>query len=149
MHMVIIATFSVAETGVPVVTELSLVPVTQQWLPVEYAFDEQLVDRLVNQGRTFKKCLRYNLPQTNPVPNAILSDVGADTCSLRIAFKAEMKIETMGQNEADNRSHQLRNWAWHPENGAMPPLPTKRLLKETATSEQCRLNRGQQNTDKL
>lgn len=35
MHMVIITTFSVSETGVPVVSELSLMPVTQHWLPVE------------------------------------------------------------------------------------------------------------------
>ena len=135
LHMMIIATFSVAETGVPVISELSLMPVTQHWLPIESVFDEQLVDRLVKQGRSFKKCLRYNLPHTNPIPSAILSDVSADACSLRIVFKVEMKIEAMGQNEADNRSHQLRNWAWHPENGAMPPLPTKQLLRETAASK--------------
>lgn len=61
IHMVIIATFSVAETGVPVVSELSFMPVTRHWLPVVNAFDEQLVDCLVSEGCVFRKDLRNNL----------------------------------------------------------------------------------------
>jgi hypothetical protein len=47
IHMIMIATFSVGAAGVPTIVELSLIPVTRQWLPVEDAFEKQLVERLV------------------------------------------------------------------------------------------------------
>lgn len=132
MHMVIIATFSVSETGVPVVSELSLMSVTQHWLPVENAFDEQLVDRLVSQGRTFRKGLRYNLPAAMPVANATLIDTGSEPCSLRISRDSEADTEVRMQTETNPHAHMPPSWIWHPGDGAMPPLPKKRLLVEAA-----------------
>lgn len=132
IHMLIIATFCVAETGVPVVSELSLMPVSQHWLPVENAFDEQLVDRLVSQGRTFKKGLRYNLPVTISVANATLIDTGGEPCSLRISRDSEADTEVRIRTETHQHIHLPQSWVWHPEDGAMPPLPKKRLLTETA-----------------
>ncbi len=130
MHMVIIATFSVSETGVPVVSELSLMPVTHHWLPVENSFDEQLVDRLVSQGRTFRKGLRYNLPATIPVANATLIDTGGEPCSLRISLDSEADTEVRTQTVAHQHAHRPPSWIWHPGDGAIPPLPKKRLLVE-------------------
>lgn len=131
MHMVIIATFSVAETGVPVISELSLMPVTQHWLPVENAFDEQLVDRLVNQGRTFRKGLRYNLPAVIPVVNATLIDTGDDPCLLRISREARTAVDASELIESSAPPHPTRSWIWHPEAEAMPPLPKKRMPTAT------------------
>ena len=34
VHMLVIATFGVSEAGIPVIGELSLMPVTPQWLPI-------------------------------------------------------------------------------------------------------------------
>lgn len=132
MHMMCIATFSVAETGVPVVSELSLMPVTQHWLPVENAFDEQLVDRLVSQGRTFRKGLRYNLPAMIPVANATLIDTGGKPCSLRISRESEADTEVRIQTETHQHAHLPHRWVWRPEDGAMPPLPKKHFFTETA-----------------
>ncbi|MDL2339579.1 MAG: DUF1173 domain-containing protein, partial [Pseudomonadota bacterium] len=42
IHMVMIATFSVAAAGIPTIVELSLMPVTRHWLPVEDGFEKQL-----------------------------------------------------------------------------------------------------------
>ena len=53
IHMVMIATFSVAAAGIPTIVELSLMPATRHWLPVENAFEGQLVERLVADGRSF------------------------------------------------------------------------------------------------
>lgn len=132
MHMVIIATFSVAETGVPVVSELSPMPVTQHWLPVENALDEQLVDRLVSQGRTFRKGLRYNLPATIPVANATLMDTGGEPCLLRISREVETDTEVSLPTETHQQAHLPQSWVWRPEEGAMPPLPKKHFFTETA-----------------
>lgn len=132
MHMVIIATFSVSEAGVPVVSELSLMPVTQHWLPVENVFDEQLVDRLVSQGRTFRKGLRYNLPATIPVANATLMDTGGEPYSLRISRESEANTEAPLPPETHQHAHLPQSWVWRPEDGAMPPLPKKHFFTETA-----------------
>ncbi|WP_291127043.1 DUF1173 domain-containing protein [Hydrogenophaga sp.] len=131
MHMIIIATFSIAETGVPAVAELSLMPVTQHWLPVENAFDEQLVDRLVNQGRTFRKGLRYNLPAVIPVVNATLIDTGDDPCLLRISREARTAVDVSEHIESSARPYPTRSWIWYPEAEAMPPLPKKHLPTTT------------------
>jgi hypothetical protein len=133
MHMVIIATFSVTETGIPVISELSLLPVTRHWLPVENAFDEQLVDCLVNQGRTFRKGLRYNLPATIPVANATLIDTGGEPFSLRISRDTEADTEVRKQTETHHLSRQPQSWIWHPEFGEMPPLPKKHFHRSTAS----------------
>lgn len=61
IHMVIIVTFSIAAAGIPTIVELSLMPATRHWLPVEDGFEKQLVNRLVLDGRSFAKGLRYNL----------------------------------------------------------------------------------------
>lgn len=130
IHMMIIATFSVAATGVPVVAELSLMPVTQHWLPVESTFEEQLVDRLVSQGRTFSKGLRYNLPAMVPVANATLVDTDGEPCSLRILHKPDSESDESAQTDSHHNPGLPQRWVWRPEAGAMPPLPKKRLLIE-------------------
>lgn len=130
MHMMIIATFSVAETGVPVVSELSLMPVTQQWLPVENAFDEQLVDRLVSQGRTFRKGLRYNLPATIPLVNATLIDTWGEPCALRLLRVAAAGTTELVQTEPKAQLNSPQSWVWYPEIEAMPLLPKRVLLSE-------------------
>lgn len=132
IHMMIIATFSVARTSVPVLSELSLMPVTQHWLPVENAFDEQLVDRLVSQGRTFRKGLRYNLPATIPVTSATLMDTGGEPCSLRISREAEVDTEVPLPTANQQHDHLPQSWFWRPEDGAMPPLPKKHFFTESA-----------------
>lgn len=134
MHMVIIAPFSVAETGVPVISELSLMPVTQHWLPVENTFEERLVDALVNQGRSFRKGLRYDLPSTTPVANVTLIDTGDEPCYLRILREAGAARKGSGQVQTSYRLFPLYSWVWHPETEVMPPIPKKRALTETVGS---------------
>ena len=74
IHMVMIATFSVAASGIPTIVELSLMPVTRQWLPVEDGFEKQLVEKLVGDGRSFVKGLRYNLGPGSALASATLTD---------------------------------------------------------------------------
>ena len=76
IHMVMIATFSVAAAGIPTIVELSLMPVTRHWLPVEDGFEKQLVERLVADGRSFVKGLRYNLGAESALASATLTDCG-------------------------------------------------------------------------
>lgn len=121
IHMVMIATFSVAAAGIPTVVELSLMPVTRHWLPVEDGFEKQLVDRLVVDGRSFVKGLRYNLSEGSELASATLTDC-ADSAPL--LFVDRSCIEGRGrQVQTDDPS--IPVWLWNPSSEAMPSLPPR------------------------
>jgi hypothetical protein len=129
--MVTIATFGVSEAGIPAIAEMSLMPVSPQWLPVEDSFERQLVERLVAQGRSFIKGLRYNLRRDQCLATATLTDMGSPGPLLFIVPRG---LEGMADPES------LRDvlvrceapaWTWRPASEAMPqlPVPTKRRLE--------------------
>lgn len=116
-----IATFSVGAAGVPTIAELSLMPVTRQWLPVEDAFEKQLVDKLVNDGRSFIKGLRYNLDTASALACATLTDCEG---SAPLLFVVPAGVED------DRRYLHLTDasmplWLWHPSSEVMPILPPR------------------------
>jgi len=48
--------------------------VTRYWLPVEDGYEKQLIERLVAEGRSFVKGLRYNLGGESALASATLTD---------------------------------------------------------------------------
>jgi Protein of unknown function (DUF1173) len=124
LHMVLIATFSVSAAGIPTLAELSLMPVTRQWLPVEDGFEKQLIDRLVADGRCFVKGLRYNLSAANTLACATLTDRDDSAPSLFIAHAsqedAQRSVHAVGSSHS--------TWLWSPSSEAMPALPPRRQL---------------------
>ena len=125
LHMVMIATFGVSETGIPTIAELSLMPVTGQWLPIEDSFEQQLVERLVHDGRSFVKGLRYNLPPGQPLASTILTDAGELPVSLCIAPRGadNQQLNTAITDIAATTGSLA--WVWQIAQGPMPPLPRK------------------------
>lgn len=136
LHMMTIATFKVSEGGVPTILELSLMPVTRQWLPVENAFEHQLLDWLVHEDRAFIKALRYNLSPESALANAILVDVGSCPVPLFIGTGAsdvnelENELRTLGLADA------TPTWLWHPDRCSMPVLPERAMPTAFALSRQ-------------
>ena len=123
IHMVMIATFSVAAAGIPAIVELSLIPATRYWLPVEDGFEKQLVDRLVVDGRSFVKGLRYNLGAGSEIASATLTDCEG---SAPLLFVDHSGIEGSGrQRHASDPS--IPVWLWNPSSEAMPSLPPRQL----------------------
>ena len=121
VHMVIIATFSVAAAGIPTILELSLMPVTRYWLPVENGFEKQLIDRLVVDGRSFVKGLRYNLNAQSVLASATLTDCEG---SAPLLFVVHAGIEESGQH-LQVCDPSIPVWLWNPSNEAMPSLPLR------------------------
>jgi hypothetical protein len=119
IHMVMIATFSVAAAGIPTIVELSLMPVTRQWLPVEDAFEKQVVEKLVGDGRSFIKGLRYNLGAASALACATLTDCEG---SAPLLFIVPAGVEDNGRYlQVSDPSAPV--WLWHPTAEAMPPIP--------------------------
>jgi len=124
IHMVMIATFSIGAAGVPAIVELSLMPVTPQWLPVEDTFDRQLIDKLVAQARSFVKGLRYNLGTDSALTSAVLTDCDG-TAPMLFIVRAGAEGSEPSSWERDPSTP---IWLWHPANEAMPPLAPRRGL---------------------
>jgi Protein of unknown function (DUF1173) len=125
IHMVMIATFSVAPAGIPTIVELSLMPVTRYWLPIEDGFEKQLVEQLVADGRSFVKGLRYNLPSGRTLASAVLTDAGASPIALHIAPRGSDDREMDDSFKVPEPATALPVWTWHPAQGAMPQLPAR------------------------
>ena len=123
IHMMLIATYGLNDAGVPTIEELSLLPVTGQWLPIEDSFEQQLIERLVRDGRTFVKGLRYNLPVAQLLASVILTDAGESPIALCIGPRGA-DDEQMAAAMADLASvNGSPAWVWRVAQGAMPPLP--------------------------
>ena len=125
LHMMMIATFSVSRAGIPTIAELSLMPVTFQWLPIEDALEQQLIERLVREGRSFVKELRYNLPPQQALASAVLIDAGESPIPLYIAplnIDRELADFPIQSGKQVNSSPA---WFWHTAQQTMPPLPTQ------------------------
>jgi hypothetical protein len=126
VHMVMIATFSIAAAGTPAIVELSLMPVTRQWLPIEDAFEKQLVEKLVGDGRSFIKGLRYNLGTASALACATLTDCDGSAPMLFIVpvgVAAASRCVFGSPTSADN---QPPIWLWQSTGEPMPALPLKR-----------------------
>lgn len=132
IHMVMIATFSITGVGVATIAELSLMPVTRQWLPVEDAFEKHLVEKLVGDRRSFIKGLRYDLGAASALACATLTDCGE---SAPLLFVVPADIDHRGRHlQVSNPSTPA--WLWHRSSEAMPQLPPRqdrrRRVVETA-----------------
>jgi Protein of unknown function (DUF1173) len=102
LHMVVIATFAVSELGVPTVLELSLMPVTPQWLPVQDAFEAQLIGRLVQARRSFIKIMGYNTQPQPATDCVVLTDTGTEAVTLRAAPGADITSGGAGNSVVSN-----------------------------------------------
>jgi hypothetical protein len=125
VHMVAIATFGVSEAGLPAIVELSLMPVTPQWLPIEGAFEGQLVERLVAEGRAFVKGLRYNLARDSCLASATLTDTGGTGVLLFIVPPGlEGAAVSDGIRDA-SPDCSAPVWIWQPTSEPLPRLPER------------------------
>lgn len=122
IHMVVIATFGVSAAGIPAIHELCLMPVTRQWLPVEDGFEKQLIDRLVDDARSFVKGLRYNLGAASALATATLTDCEG---SAPLLFVVPADAEDDGHLQVCDPSMPV--WLWRRSSAEMPRLPQRHL----------------------
>lgn len=120
VRMVIIGTFSVSPSGVPLLAEVSVMPATRDWLPVESAFEKLLVERLVAEERSFLKSLRYDLRAEVQLPVATLTDCGLPAPFLFITNGLSPDVFCHEPGPL-RQSH----WQWLAQEEALPPFPSR------------------------
>ena len=121
--MVMVATFGVSSAGVPAIVEMSLMPVTAQWLPIEDCFERQLVEHLVADGRAFIKGLRYNLHRDQCVATAKPPDTRAAAFLMFVVSPGLEEGALAGGTNCANPRGDESVWVWKPASEARPRFP--------------------------
>lgn len=122
-HLVIIATFGMTQSGLASVDEIALMSATEQWLPIENAYEQRLVDALSRLSLKSVKGLRFNLSSTQPIAAATLPHRRPSPAALYIVppdadDEFEITLSEMIAARPD-----VEPWVWRVADGEMPPLP--------------------------
>lgn len=114
LHVVLLATAMLLETGVPSVQALTLVLTTAAWLPVRRTSELPLLQRLVQEGRCFKTPMGGD-GEPGQWPTAVLTDTAAPPTPLYVggALGSTDVLEEGGV------------WRWSPQDSTMPPIPPR------------------------
>ncbi|MBE7416736.1 MAG: DUF1173 domain-containing protein [Ideonella sp.] len=129
LRLVTAATFALSESGLPSIAQMSLLTVSAQWLPVEDAFELNLVDQMVRTERWFIKGLRYGLSRSEVLTNATLIDAGSQPVAMRILRAVNADITPVKADPWDQSAH----WLWRVADGPMPILPSPAVRSSTGS----------------
>lgn len=122
-HLIAIATFGLTQSGLVSINEIALMLSTEQWLPIENAYEERLVERLARQSSKSVKGLRFNLSSTQPLAAATLPHRRPLPAALYIV--PSDADETFEQSLAEMIAARpdVEPWIWRVAEGDMPALP--------------------------
>ncbi|KAE8236130.1 hypothetical protein A4X03_0g9545 [Tilletia caries] len=84
-HLMIAASFSIGSSGLPQIYEMSVMPVTREWLPYEGLDERTLVVQAVEERRHFVKGMRVNLGLEMPIASLTLTDTGTEATAVYLA----------------------------------------------------------------
>jgi hypothetical protein len=119
-HAILIASFSMAKAGYPVLHEIGMMLVTNNWVPFEGLRELDVLNALTEQTRAFQKQMRFNLPADAPIASAVLLDT-ADPVALFVADNPNdagaLALLTTASEEG-----RYPSWCWFDE-GPMGPFP--------------------------
>ena len=121
-HAILIASFSIAKAGYPVLHEIGMMPVTDNWIPFESLRELEVLNALTEQSRAFQKQLRFNLPVNAPIASAVL----LDTPDPVAVFVAENPNDAGALALLTTASEDGRypSWCWF-DDGPMRPFPDR------------------------
>lgn len=121
-HAILIASFSIAKAGYPVLHEIGMMLVTDNWIPFESLRELDVLDALTEQSRAFQKQLRFNLPVDAPIASTVL----LDTTNPIAVFVADNPDDAGALALLTKASEEGRyaSWCWF-DDGPMRPFPDR------------------------
>jgi Protein of unknown function (DUF1173) len=122
VHLMLIGTFGLSGAGIAFFEEVALMTLTEQWLPMEHAFDKALIDAMVHENRRFIAGLRYNLPSTRPLACVVASDTNPAPTAMYIVPPGAGEEYNIALNGLVEES-KLASWIWRVGTAGMPALP--------------------------
>ncbi|QTJ71395.1 DUF1173 domain-containing protein (plasmid) [Rhodococcus sp. ZPP] len=121
-HLMVIGTFAVGRTGVASFEELSLMVVTENWIPFESTFDKMVIDAMTTANRPFVKGLRYNLAAPVPLASIVATDAAPGPTALYI-IAPDTDDEQIAVVDELAEDSSLASWIWNAGLDPMPELP--------------------------
>ncbi|MBF6388146.1 DUF1173 domain-containing protein [Nocardia farcinica] len=119
-RLIVAGTIHVNRSGVPTFQELTLMPVTKNWIPYESVTEHVLLDHLTEHQRSFVKGLRYNLADSKALAAAVLTDTEVATA----LYLADSDATRQAVDELCTESD-LPSWIWDTRS-ELPELPPRR-----------------------
>ncbi len=121
-HAILIASFAIAKAGYPVLQEIGMMLVTENWIPFEGLRELEVLNALTEQTRAFQKQLRFNLPADAPIASAVLLDT-PDPVAVFVADNPDdagvLALLTSASEEG-----RYQSWCWF-DDGPMSPFPDR------------------------
>jgi hypothetical protein len=131
--MILTGTFSVSPEGTPMLEEVCLMFVSEEWIPYDNIYELAIIQKLVAEKRTFLRILRYNRPTAAPMPTFLLTDHGNDPVALYV-LDAESSAD-VAQVEASASASSYAHWMWNPRtHGEILPMPAVLPRTDPATA---------------
>lgn len=134
-HLMIAASFSIGASGLPQIYEMSVMPVTREWLPYEGLDEQTLIIQAVEEQRHFVKGMRVNLGLEMPIASLTLTDTGAEATAIYLAHNLpEPRYDEALQQLM--RTQGVQHMTWRPGNrlqasqGRASPM----VISETSTA---------------
>lgn len=103
------------------IQSVTLMLVTEQWVPLDGLHELPLVEALQRQGRAFIKPLKFDAKTAAGFPNALLLDAGALPIPLHVV-SPYMDEKDRSIKEKSLKASGGAGWCWRTEQ-EMPPLP--------------------------
>ena len=124
LHLMLIATIGSSKAGIVTIDEIALMCVSEQWLPIEDAFEQRLVERLTRLRLKSVKGLRFNLGRNRPLANAMLLETRPRPHALYIVPPSTDADFEEALKEMIEARPDLGAWIWRVGEGDMPAIPT-------------------------
>jgi hypothetical protein len=83
--LIMAASFSMGASGLAQIFEMSVMPVTREWIPYERLEERMLVTQAIEEKRHFVKGMRVNLGLEMPIASLTLTDTGAEATAVYLA----------------------------------------------------------------
>jgi Protein of unknown function (DUF1173) len=112
---------------------LTMMLVTDQWLPLDDLYELPLIEKLQREGRSFFKPMKYDARSGAAFPNVLLLDCEGAPLPLHVVSP----FASSGERAAKSKivaSAGAGTWVWHTE-AAMPafPIQSKAAMKKTTS----------------
>ena len=129
-HAIVIASFSIAKAGYPVLQEIGMMLVSQNWIPFETLRELDLLSALTSESRAFQKQMRFNLAKDAPIASAVLPDTSTPVALLCAYNDTYVKYINDLTESADE--HRFDVWQWI-DGDPMPAFPPKGAVSSGET----------------
>ncbi|WP_117196086.1 DUF1173 domain-containing protein [Rhizobium terrae] len=125
-HLMAIMTVGGTSAGVATVNEVALMTVTEHWLPIENAYEQQLVEHVARLRMKSVKGLRFNLARGQPLANIILPEAKPLPMAMYLVPPDAGEGFEVMLGEMNEARPDLASWIWRVSDGDMPSLPPPR-----------------------